>query len=380
MTTPFAPTPLTDPAPRRARPDTGAVDAVTALTRICTELARRTLDGDTVAPTMARLEHTTGACARDGIPIDTVLHAVHQGCRSGMSTTRTSSLAAHHDPVRTGERLIQLLDLMTTTVGTTYVRERTLGTAGDTAAPALAAALLAGHAGSPTAREHGHTFADAYHVLAVTFPPHRDETAPGIEGIKAARAKLGRIQAVLSVHDEPVPAQLSVTGGTVLVPGTARDTDVDILVSRMSERSGVAVTAAVVSAELDRVPDAARRAHDLLDIVDRLDGPARVYRFDELALEYQLTRPGTARDQLGALLTPLDEHPELLHTLRVHIGTDLNRQQTARLLHIHTNTVDYRLRRIGRLTRLDPSHAAGLWQLRSALIAYSYRSAATASV
>ncbi|WP_280381795.1 helix-turn-helix domain-containing protein, partial [Nocardia wallacei] len=49
------------------------------------------------------------------------------------------------------------------------------------------------------------------------------------------------------------------------------------------------------------------------------------------------------------------------------------RQRTARLLHVHTNTVDYRLKRIGQLTGFDPTQASGLWYLRSALVARTYR-------
>ncbi|WP_174189768.1 PucR family transcriptional regulator, partial [Nocardia barduliensis] len=83
--------------------------------------------------------------------------------------------------------------------------------------------------------------------------------------------------------------------------------------------------------------------------------------------------PGPAREHLGSLLDPLDEHPELLETLQVHIAHNLNRGRTARLLHVHTNTVDYRLKRIAQLTGFDPTMASGLWHLRSALVARTYR-------
>ncbi|MBO0853766.1 MAG: helix-turn-helix domain-containing protein, partial [Nocardia sp.] len=59
----------------------------------------------------------------------------------------------------------------------------------------------------------------------------------------------------------------------------------------------------------------------------------------------------------------------LLRTLRVFFQTDMNRKRTARLLHIHPNTIDYRLRRIGRLTGIDLSGSQGLWYLRCALVA-----------
>nr|WP_255533013.1 helix-turn-helix domain-containing protein [Nocardia sp. XZ_19_231] len=51
----------------------------------------------------------------------------------------------------------------------------------------------------------------------------------------------------------------------------------------------------------------------------------------------------------------------------------MNRAQTARIMNIHTNTVDYRLRRIARLTGLNPARASDLWQLRSAMVARDCR-------
>lgn len=63
----------------------------------------------------------------------------------------------------------------------------------------------------------------------------------------------------------------------------------------------------------------------------------------------------------------------MLETLRTRISNNLNRQRTARILHVHTNTVDYRLKRIGQLTGFDPTQAAGLWYLRSALVARTYQ-------
>ena len=65
-------------------------------------------------------------------------------------------------------------------------------------------------------------------------------------------------------------------------------------------------------------------------------------------------------------------HPELMETLEGYIATNLNRRVTARTLYVHTNTVDYRLKRITHLTGFDPTQATGLWSLRSALVARSW--------
>lgn len=92
-------------------------------------------------------------------------------------------------------------------------------------------------------------------------------------------------------------------------------------------------------------------------MVQRLQCASGRYRFEEMALEYQLTRPGLGREYLGSLLDPLDDHPDLLDILRPHIGNNLNRQRTARLMHVHTNAIDYRLNR--RIDRVRPHSTIG---------------------
>jgi DNA-binding PucR family transcriptional regulator len=42
-------------------------------------------------------------------------------------------------------------------------------------------------------------------------------------------------------------------------------------------------------------------------------------------------------------------------------------------MRVHTNTVDYRLKRIGRLIGVDPTSPSGLLQVRAALVARAYR-------
>jgi DNA-binding PucR family transcriptional regulator len=86
-------------------------------------------------------------------------------------------------------------------------------------------------------------------------------------------------------------------------------------------------------------------------------------------LEYQLTRPSDAQSELGHLLDPLDRNPDLPHTLAVYLDHDLDRRSTAAALHVHPNTLDYRLRRIVELTGLDPSTSRGLQLLGAALAA-----------
>ena len=368
---------------------------VARVTRTCVELAIGMLDGQGVPDKTDRLSRAAAGWAREGIPIDTIHHAIHEGFRAGLDIVlstagsrtrharRTEATAAgltvhDYDNVVSGTKLVvDLLDTMTTTVSMAYLRElRAVASGHHTAAHTLASALLSGRATATRARDSGLAIAERYCVLALAIPAHPDEHKPLLDRTIVARRKLRRLQAELACHcDGSVLPLLSVDGGTVLVPAhVVSETGLDDLITELSAAAEVPVTAALVTAALSEIPAAAERAHDVLDIVRRLDGLPGLYRFADLALEYQLTRPGPGRDSLGTLLDPIDEHPELLQTLRCHVGNNVNRKRTARELHIHPNTVDYRLRRIATLTGFDPAKASELWYLRSALVARSFRS------
>ncbi|WP_280267110.1 PucR family transcriptional regulator [Nocardia wallacei] len=364
-------------APCRTLPGDALRGDITAVTRACLELAISMLDGTDVPDKTARLEQAAANWAREGIPIDTIQHALHEGFKLGFDLILDRATPDDFDTVKgASRRLLDVLDTINATVSRAYVRELR-GVVGEhhTAVHTLTSALLAGHPTSVMARESGIEIAEAYHVVALAVPPHPDERNPAINRQVVARRKLRRVQAALADRcADTALSLLSIDGGTVLVPAeTLADDDLDEFVAFVSRNAQVPVTAAVVDADATDIPGAARRAHELLDMVQRLRCSPGLYRFDELALEYQLTRPGPGREHLGALLDALDTHPELLDTLRRHIGTNLNRQQTARALHVHTNTVDYRLKRVAQLTGLDPTQPAGLWYLRSALVASSYR-------
>jgi sugar diacid utilization regulator len=324
---------------------------------------------------VARLEHAAAQWAREGVPIDTIHHSIHEGFKVGMQMVVSNATGNDFESLVDGAKLvIELLDTMTTAVSMAYVRElKAVVSEHHTAAHTLTSALLGGHSTSTMARQCGIEIAESYVVLAVSLPPHQDEHNPGLNSQVVARRKLRRVQAELATQcGETVLSLLSVDGGTILIPTGFDDEWLDTLIERLTLVAEVPITATCVeSAAPAEIPDAADQVHELLDLVQRMRCAPGLYRFDDLALEYQLTRPGPGRQYLESLLNPLDKHPELLETIRTHIGNDLNRRRTARDLHVHTNTVDYRLKRIGQLTGFDPAQPQGLWYLRSALVARS---------
>ncbi|MTL13355.1 PucR family transcriptional regulator [Nocardia seriolae] len=352
---------------------------VTTVTRTCLELAAGVLEGRDVSAKIERLQRAGADRAREGIPIGTIHRAVHDGFALGFDLIVDATGSEDYARLAvTARRLFEVLAMVDSAFAVAYVREhRAVVAEQHTAVHTVASALLSGHSAATMARAGGIEIDESYYILALSIPTHPGESDPRVDGEVVARRKLRRMQSELAHRCAGrALSLLSADGGTVLLPASqVTAAEMAALVAGLSTAAQVPITATVIHAETQRIPDAAEQAHELLDMVHRLECPPGLHSFDELAMEYQLTRPGPGREYLGTLLDPLDEYPELLETLRRHIGNDLSRRHTARLLGVHTNTVDNRLKRIGQLTGFDPAQPSGLWYLRSALVARSYRKA-----
>ena len=86
-------------------------------------------------------------------------------------------------------------------------------------------------------------------------------------------------------------------------------------------------------------------------------------RAEEHLLEILMGRlPGPAAGLRGRVVAPLagPEHEELLCTLRAFVSHHYDRAATSEALHVHRNTLAYRLRRIEEITGLDLGSARDL--------------------
>ncbi|MFC9897235.1 PucR family transcriptional regulator [Nocardia sp. NPDC127579] len=350
---------------------------ITRITRTCLELTVSMLDGADGPDSTQKLQIAAEAWAREGIPIDTIHHAVHEGFKLGFDLILAEATAADFDSIKTGSRrLFEVLDTITGTVSRAYFKElRAVVSDHHTAKHTLTSALLSGQSTSTMARECGIEIAESYWVLALAIPVHPEERNERVDAKVVARRKLRRLQAELArTCGGKALSLLSVDGGTILLPATLLgDEDLDALIHNLSRAAQVPITATVVTVPTAGVPGAADQVHELLDMVQRLRYRGGLYRFDQLAMEYQLTRPGPGIDWLRTILAPLDDYPELLETLQRHFSHDLTRRRTAESLHVHANTVDYRLKKISQLTGFDPTTVSGIWHLRAALIARDYQ-------
>jgi len=342
---------------------------VTELTVSCLSMAVGVGDAPTTSDEdIAELGGRAAQWAREGVPLRAVLGVYHEGIQIGwdlVSERATGNLKA------VAKAFVALSERISTAASASYVDElQAVASEHHTAAHTVVTALLSGHNARSVARQSGIELADSFTVLAVSIAAHPDESNPALPRAVTARRKLRRVQAELAlVCDRSPLSMLSAEGGTILVPGERDDEWVATLVERMSVAAETAVTATVATSSVNDVPAASDQVHELLDLAQQLRRPAGVYRMTDLVLEYQLTRPGPGRAYLSRVLVPLDNSPELLETLEIHINHDLNRQRSARQLHLHTNTVDYRLKRIAHLTGFDPTRPSGMRHLQAALVA-----------
>ncbi|MFE1594167.1 PucR family transcriptional regulator [Nocardia sp. NPDC058705] len=332
---------------------------VAPIAGLCLELVVALRTEETADGAIGQLEHRAVEWARDGISVDTVLDTVHRCVRVILEPIGDIRPA----------QIVDLLGRVSTAIAGAYLRYALeLSGHGGHARDNLAEQLIVGSRSRIVARDCGVVLAAEYWVLAVDIGA--EPIDDGLDERVRSRRAVTRLRLELDrACDGDALAALSAQGGTVLIPTDDRpEAHIDTVAAALSRASGRQLTVTVVRAALDDIPGAAECAHELLEIVRRLGRVGGVHRFSDFALEYQLSRPGPAREYLRTLLEPLSVHPELLDTLRCHVANDLNRRKTARMLHLHTNTVDYRIRRIAALTGLDAKRCPDLWYLRSALV------------
>ncbi|WP_416981038.1 PucR family transcriptional regulator [Streptomyces sp. T028] len=325
--------------------------------------------------------------AEEGIPLEAVITAYHLGVQQAWDALVEPAERDDLADVLSANRLLLLfLGTAVEAICASYLAERqSMLSQEQYARDRVTSVLLRGESVVGPAADAGIRLAARYLVLSLALGTHPDEHQKGPGGPIASRRKLRRIRGALEefagssagegLEEGTVLSVLDAGGGIVLVPlaeggGTPWEwATTTRLTDALSRAAGVAVTAAAELAAPEKVKDAAGLTRQVLEVVRAFERPPGLYRLPDVTLEYQLTRPGAGRDALAALLSPLDGHPELLHTLETHLAHRLDRRGTATALHVHPNTVDYRVRRIAHLTGLHPSDPLDTQRLAAAVAA-----------
>jgi hypothetical protein len=306
--------------------------------------------------------------AEEGVPLDAILAAYQLGIAMVWSQVSAGATAEDHADLR--EVLDMLLEVqrrMLGVVAESYLTtRRAIDSEEHSGRHALMAALLSGADPDGTIRA-----APRYAVLTLDLERHPDEdaAAPGV----AARRKIRRVREVLDAFaEQPCLTTFRSDRGTVLMPLDATDpehADLCALILGAAEAAGAPVTAAVAVTEASGVPTAVTRTAEIVDLVRATGRPPGLYRLDDVLLDYQLSRPSAGLPALAARLDPLAARPELLTTLQTYLDLSRDRRAAASELHVHPNTVDYRLRRVSELTGLSAHRIEDLGELHASLVA-----------
>lgn len=306
--------------------------------------------------------------AEEGLPLGVILHAYHlvtrQIVQRLVDTTGEASISLDAALVA---RIVDFLGHVTAAAATGYLEEfQLIETGSQTAADRMLESLLTG---APRPSLEGYPLADEYAVLAVAIDRGADELDVGVDTGMASRRKLRRFRSALQEACDGLQPMASLTpeGGLALVPVGAQQ-DWSVLIERLSTAARAPVTAALTRTTPDELPAAALLARQVLDVVLLLERPSGLYALTDVSFEYQVTRPGAARVSLAALLEAVGDDT-LLATLRVFLDAGGNRHRAARLVSAHPNTVDNRMRKVARLTGLDPTDPVDATRLRMGLLA-----------
>jgi carbohydrate diacid regulator len=104
-----------------------------------------------------------------------------------------------------------------------------------------------------------------------------------------------------------------------------------------------------------------------LEVGERDESGNRVYRYSDIALNEGARRSDNVLRYLESLIERLSHEPDLLRTLECYLDQFQKRKQTADILGIHPNTLNYRLERIQEVTGGSIQDPAWLAKLHVAI-------------
>jgi sugar diacid utilization regulator len=308
--------------------------------------------------------------AQQGVPLEMVLSTYHLASEVGLAAMIAMAGPEDiNDLLAAFPALLRYLAVAVPAIAASYVREQqALHAEHREARRALVSALLAGTQAESLAERMGLALSHHHVVISLRVgTPAENVSDPRL----AVRGLVRRLLAEMPSH---ALVALNHNGGTVLLPTTPEAIDTGLanataLVGNLHVAAGATVVAGIATAPSRAdIPATAQQAADIAELAERLGRPPGAYVLDDVLLEYQLCRPGPGRQRLARVLDNLSAHPELMRTLVVFIDTGHNRHEAAAALHVHRNTLNYRIRRIAALTGCNPADPTGARLLAASLI------------
>ena len=273
--------------------------------------------------------------AMEGMPLEDLLHAYRVGAQAAWRALRAHSEPSDADELlEAAEIVMQYMDWVSAGVAQAYLKEREyVASEGERRLRALLDALL--------------------------------DDAPLDEGVKATAKEIGlpldtmyQAFALWLRTDNPLDSSRAAAGirDQGILALTEADRIVGLAPAGREDRLRLSTAVLTITAQPYPRGDALRVALTEVRLADdlarRLNLRGEVSLRD-LTLERLLAhRRGVGDELCRGTLDVLDDET-LLKTLQAYVAADTDRQTAAKALHVHPNTVDYRLRRVERLTGLN---------------------------
>ncbi len=279
--------------------------------------------------------------ATEGMPLEDLLHAYRLGGRIGWNALEEAALPHERSSLLHGaELLLDYIDRVSAAVSQAYLEERQhLVSEEERQLRSLLDTLVEG--GTPPtelralAEQLGLPLSDRYRPFAAAVPGalarRHSELASALRGQGILALTEGaRVAGLAPDGEAPLPPALVEGVVVALAPATPRST---------------------LASSLDDM-------RLLADLGRRL-GRTGTIGVDELLPELLLASAPRVADALHhRVLGALGDHrpqraADLLETLVAYLDSGLDRRRAAQRLHVHPNTLDYRLRQIHEHTGLD---------------------------
>jgi len=122
---------------------------------------------------------------------------------------------------------------------------------------------------------------------------------------------------------------------------------------------GMSIGVSSWHAHAEEIPGAYAEAREAADIAIRTGVRNRAVAYDDVLVDHVLRENENAARVISAALGPVREYDsrrntQLVASLRAYIDANFSITRAARVMHIHSNTLLYRLQRIRELTGRDP--------------------------
>jgi hypothetical protein len=337
-------------------PDTVIAGQILAVSQRNVELFFRSITEDR-GPTEEELEpfrESARSRAEEGLPLEDLLHAYRMGGRIGWETLLDTARPDEYPALLSAAGLLmRYIDSVSSAVAQTYLDEHQhLVSEEERRQRALMEALIHPEREIPSLRDLaarvGFPIAERYRPFAKTLPGAPTHAHSQLASALRARGVLALTEGdrVTGLAAEDIdPAVLERPRGPYALGAPAPRTEL-----------------AAALADMRLLVDLGRR--------EQVDGEVAAEAFvPELLLARS---PDLAARISERVLGPLEAYAErrgsgLLETLDAFLACGLDRRKTAEQLHVHPNTLDYRLRRIVDLTSLDPGQPRDLVMLELAL-------------